>query len=341
LGEHAEVYRRIYLTAEAGARYIQYMNVASDHEQNSVSPEAEARRREILEAAGRVFARKAFHTTIAQVAAEAGVAVGTIYLYFKNREDLRLAVAEAKAERVLARPEATASLSAPSEVERLSNPQLLFGAELGTFLVEETSSRPKREAEARRREILEAAARVFARRGFHAATMAEVAAEAGVAVGSIYLYFNTKEQLYFSVVDEKAEELLSFLHAELGRAPTALGKLRRLVVGELEFFNRNREFLRIYVSTRSGLEWTLKDDFGEAVNRKYAAYLEMVTAIIKRGIDEGELRAAPPADLAYALVGMVNSLVFRWVAEDDPEPLGPKADWLVELFARAAGADGG
>jgi len=95
------------------------------------------------------------------------------------------------------------------------------------------------------------------------------------------------------------------------------------------------------LSTRSGLEWTLKHDFGEAVSRKYAAYLEMVTAIIRRGIDEGELRAAPPADLAYALVGMVNSLVFRWVAEDDPQPLGPKADWLVELMSRAAGADRG
>ena len=45
--------------------------------------------------------------------------------------------------------------------------------------------------------------------------------------------------------------------------------------------------------------------------------------------------------LAYALVGMVNSVVFKWGAEDDLKPLGPKADWLVELFWRAAGADGG
>jgi AcrR family transcriptional regulator len=317
------------------------MNYASVYEQDAARPEAEPRQREILEAAGRVFARQGFETTIAEVAAEAGVAVGTIYLYFKNKEELRLAVAEAKAERVLARPEATTSLSAPSEVKRLSNPQLLFGAELGTFLVEETPSRRKREAEARRREILEAAARVFARRGFHAATIAEVAAEAGAAVGSIYLYFNTKEDLYFSLVDDKVEELLSFLQAELARAPTALGKLRRLVVAELEFFDRNGEFLRIYLSTRSGPECTLKDDFRDSVSPGYAAYIEMVTAIIKRGIDGGELRAAPPADLAHALVGMVNSLVFRRVAGDTLEPLGPKADWLVELFWRGAGADRG
>jgi len=329
------------LDSGAPGMYIQFMNAHSIYEQGSARPGTEARRGEILEAAGRVFAREASHATMAQVAAEAGVAVGSIYLHFKKKEDLRLAVAEAKAERVLTGPEVTASLSAPSPVERLSNPQLLFGAELGTFLVEETPSRRKRAAEARRRVILEAAARVFARRGFHAATIAEVAAETGLAVGSIYLYFNTKEELYFSLVDEKAEELLSFLHAELAQAPTALGKLRRLVVAQLEFFNRNKEFFRIYFSTRNGLEWTLKDDFGEAVSRKYAAYIEMVTAIVKRGIEEGELRAAPPADLAHALVGMVNSLVFRWVAEDNLEPLGPKADWLVELFWRAAGADGG
>jgi hypothetical protein len=66
----------------------------------------------------------------------------------------------------------------------------------------------------------------------------------------------------------------------------------------------------------------------------------MVTAIIQRGIDEGELGAAPTTDLAHALVGMVNSVVFKWGAEDDLKPLGPKADWLVELFSRAAGAGG-
>jgi AcrR family transcriptional regulator len=316
------------------------MRRCSDSEHRRRRAGAEASRKEILEATGRVFAREGLETTVAQVAAEAGVAVGTIYLYFKNKEELRLAVAEAKAERVLAGTEATGSPSAPSEVERLSNPQLLFGAELGTFLIEETPSRRKREAEARRREILEAATRVFARRGFHAATTAEVAAEAGVAVGSIYLCFKTKEELYFSLVNEKAEELLSFLHAELARAPTALEKLRQLVVAELEFFNRNREFIRIYLSTRSGPEWTLKDDFGEAVSRKYEAYIEMVADILKRGIEEGELRAGPPADLAHALIGMLNSVVLRWVAEDDLEAVDPKAGWLVELFLRAAGADG-
>ena len=63
--------------------------------------------------------------------------------------------------------------------------------------------------------------------------------------------------------------------------------------------------------------------------------------LIKRGIDEGELRAAPPGDLAHVLIGMINSLVCMWVVDESPEPLIPKADWLVELFLRAAGADGG
>jgi hypothetical protein len=66
----------------------------------------------------------------------------------------------------------------------------------------------------------------------------------------------------------------------------------------------------------------------------------MVADILKRGIEEGELRAGPPADLAHALIGMLNSVVLRWVAEDDLEAVDPKAGWLVELFLRAAGADG-
>lgn len=301
----------------------------------------EAKRREILDAAAQVCTRESFGAaTMARVAAEAGVAVGTLYLYFKNKEELRLAVVESKAERVLASAGGAEYRPTSPEVERLSMSDTLVEAELETLFLHEPRSRREREVEARRREILEAAARVFARESFHPATIAQVAAEAGVAVGTMYLYFKSKEDLYFRLVEEKVEELLSHLRAESQRAPRALGKLRRIVVAELQFFARNREFFGFHFFTRSGLTSIPKGEFGEGVDRRYAAYLEMITDIIKQGIDEGELRAAPPADLAHVLIGMVNSVVGMWVVDDGQEPLTSKADWLVDFFSRAAAADG-
>ena len=302
----------------------------------------EAKRREIIDAAAQVYARESFDAaTMAKVAAEAGVAVGTFYLYFKDKEELRLAVVESKAERVLAGAGGAECQPASSEVERLSISGALVEAELETLFLHEPRRRREREARARRREILEAAARVVAREGFLPATMAQVAAEAGVAVGTLYLYFKRKEDLYYRLVEAEIEELLSHLRAEAQRAPRALGKLHRIVVAELQFFTRNREFFAVRFFTQNGLVSVPKDKLGDGVDRQYSAYLEMITAIIKQGIDEGDLRAAPPADLAHVFAGMLNSMIGKCVIDDGQEALTAKADWLVAFFSRAAAADGG
>ena len=302
----------------------------------------ETKRREILDAAAQVYTREGFDAaTMAQVAAEAGVAVGTLYLYFKNDEDLRLAVVESKADKVLASGGVGDCRSTSSVVERLSMPDTLVEAEIETLFLHEPTSRRERDARTRRSEIIEGAARVFAREGFHSATMAQVASEVGVAVGTLYLYFKTKEDLFFHLVEEKLEELLSHLRAESHRASGAIEKLHCIVVAELQFFAHNREFFKIHFFTRSGLASVPTNEFGESVDRQHAAYLEMITTIIKQGIDEGELRAAAPADLARVLVGMVNSVVGRWVIDDCQESLTAKADWLIDFFSRAAAADRG
>jgi AcrR family transcriptional regulator len=278
---------------------------------------------------------------MAQVAAEAEVAVGTLYLYFKDKKELQLAVLESRAEWALAAAGEQECRPSSPDVGRLAMPDALVEMELETLFLPTPRSRRDRESGAKRREILDAAARVFARDGFHPTTMAQVAAEAEVAVGTLYLYFKTKENLYFSLVEEKVAELLFHLRAASLRCPTAREKLRSVVVAELQFFARNREFFRIHFFTRSGLASLSKDESGARVDRQHSAYLEIISAIIKQGIDDGDLRAAPCADLAQAFVGMLHSVVGKWVVGDDQESLTAKADWLLDFFFRAAAADGG
>ncbi len=312
------------------------MNVATGRSRGS-----QAKRREILDAAARVYAREnSDAVTMAQVAVEAGVAVGTLYLYFKDKDELRLAVVESKAARILGGFGGADVPSTLSEAEALFLPDGFVEAAPESSFFQEPQSRREREAAARRRGILEAASRVFAREGFHSATMAQVAAEAGVAVGTLYLYFRRKEDLYRSLVDEKVEELLSHLRAESQRAPRALGKLRRIVVAELQFFARNRDFFQIHFFTASGLVAGPKEAFGDGVDRQYDAFFDLITGIIRQGIDDGDLRDAPPADLACVLIGMVNSVVGKWLMDPGAQSLTAKADWLVQFFSRAAAADG-
>jgi len=170
----------------------QYMNVTSVYEPDSPKPEAE-RAEKILEAPAGLRPPGLRNHYRRGAAEPEWLSAPSTCTSRTRRAPLSDRRAKAKG---AGGPEATASPSAPSDVERLSNPQFAFWGGAWDVLGRRDSSRRKPEAEARRREILEAAVRVFARRGFHAATIAEVAAEAGVAVGSIYLCFKTKQELY-------------------------------------------------------------------------------------------------------------------------------------------------
>src|SRR5579871_1961322 len=91
-----------------------------------------------------------------------------------------------------------------------------------------SSARPVRGGDKRER-ILAAAVRVFARKGFHATRVSEVAKAAGVADGTIYLYFESKEHLLVSLFEDRVERLLAYLESELPRASSAAHRLQRIV----------------------------------------------------------------------------------------------------------------
>src|SRR5579859_3863643 len=77
----------------------------------------------------------------------------------------------------------------------------------------------------KRERILDAAVRVFASKGFHATRVSEVAKAAGVADGTIYLYFKSKDELLVSLFEDRLERLLAFLRTALPQEPTASAKL--------------------------------------------------------------------------------------------------------------------
>src|ERR1700690_1679391 len=89
-------------------------------------------------------------------------------------------------------------------------------------------AKPARGGDKRER-ILDAAVRVFAKKGFHATRVSEVAKAAGVADGTIYLYFKSKDELLVSLFEDRVERLLTFLQTELPRHATATDKLRHVI----------------------------------------------------------------------------------------------------------------
>jgi AcrR family transcriptional regulator len=198
-------------------------------------------------------------------------------------------------------------------------------------------NRKEREFQSRRAEILKAAEQLFATKGFYETTMAEIAEAAEFGTGTLYKFFEDKRSLYIATLEEKAEELFSFVRSEVSHVQGSINKLCRLVTAHLSFFEENREFFKIYIRDRYHFEWNMKDEFGEKVHVKYVSYISFVSEVIKEGIRGGEIKEVDPSELAHALTGMINSFIFQWVLKNaEEESLTAKGRTIVSLFLNGA-----
>ncbi len=196
----------------------------------------------------------------------------------------------------------------------------------------ERRSRKEREYWAHRGEILSAAEKVFAARGFFPTTMSDIARQAEFGTGTLYKYFKSKEELYFTLIDEKVEEINGLVNAELSQKNSAVERIKKVLRLQFEFFEQNRDFFRIYISERSRFEWTVKDDLGKGLHEKMVSYIDILSGVIRQGIKRGEFRPMDPKDLAHAFVGIVNSFVFEWLISRERYPLVSKLDIVLEIF---------
>src|SRR3954469_21658828 len=126
----------------------------------------------------------------------------------------------------------------------------------GRALPQRQTRRPGRSATLQAREtrandkrgrILDAAVKVFAERGFHTATVAGIARAAGVADGTIYLYFKGKDDLLLRLFDEKMTELLAEARSELSREANAPARLARFIQLHLSLVERNPDLAAVLI----------------------------------------------------------------------------------------------
>src|SRR5436190_18133424 len=96
--------------------------------------------------------------------------------------------------------------------------------------------------------ILEAARKVFANKGFHDATVDDVANAAGLAKGTVYLYYRSKQDVYLAALRFGISQMYAALVEEVKKAATTDAKLKSLIAAKLAYFDENRDFFKIYNS---------------------------------------------------------------------------------------------
>jgi len=199
----------------------------------------------------------------------------------------------------------------------------------------ERLKRREREYLIHKKQILSAAERVFGSKGFFESTMSEIAHEAEFGMGTLYKFFDSKEDLYFSVIEEKLEEINRLIKTELYRKASAIEKIRKTLELQFRFTEEDRHFFRIYISERSYLG-SFKEDLRKSIHDKMMAHIKFLASVMRRGIKEGEFKPLDPMDLAHGFIGIVNSFIFEWLVSPKPYPLISKINSVLEIFLKGA-----
>ena len=187
----------------------------------------------------------------------------------------------------------------------------------------------------KRRRILEAAVRVFAKKGYFAARVADVARRAGIADGTIYLYFRNKEDILVSLFDDVMKEHIARGREELRRTPGASAKLHALAARHLRLLGDNPDLAVVFQ-----VELRQSTRFMERFTASwFKDYLELLTTAIDEGQKDGSLRPELPKKvLAKALFGALDEMVTSWMLGRRNYDLAELAGPVVELFLRGAQA---
>ncbi len=183
----------------------------------------------------------------------------------------------------------------------------------------------------KRARILDAAIKVFAERGFHTATVAEIARAAGVADGTIYLYFKGKDDLLLRLFDEKMTELLAEAKSELNKERSAPARLSRFIQLHLALVERNPDLASVLI-----VELRQSAQFIKAADRaKLAAYVDLIAEVVKDGQEKGELlNGISPATVKRAVFGALDELALGWLVSGRRTSLKKTAAEVAEWMVR-------
>jgi AcrR family transcriptional regulator len=185
----------------------------------------------------------------------------------------------------------------------------------------------------RTQEILEAARRVMEGRGPETATMEEIAAAAGVAKGTIYLYFQSKDELIQALITQVGENMLADIEA-LVRAPGSPSeKIQQVASLLLDYLMRERALFPAYARDILRGGRGASKGYWRHLQEMEERFVDLVTRLFADGIESGQFIPANPRLLTFLLRGMVRAVGYFQMTEGQPGAVKEALPVLLTLFA--------
>jgi len=193
-----------------------------------------------------------------------------------------------------------------------------------------TMGRKEREYLRHRREIMDAALALFSSNGYHNVTMNQIAARAEFAVGTLYKFFANKESLYNALITEKLSEYLQEWESVVDWAADEISVIRASVEAHIRIFNRNLDYVRLYLSETKGASFSLRAGLEKEMKTKIRSMMQKVARVCEAGMEKGLFRRMNPIHMVLALDGIIDSFLMERL--ENPEAMPFEADQILDLF---------
>lgn len=187
--------------------------------------------------------------------------------------------------------------------------------------------------------MLGAAEKIMIRKGYHRATMQEIAAGAGCAAGTFYLYFKNKEVLLEAIIARHAEALFTAALIEMNKPGDPLEKVRRGALCHLEYLNRHKGFFRLFLTAIPVRQRALRMHLSPRVRARQDEYNRAELAVLRQAQKQGLIRKDIPAALLQEFMETVGiSITERFVFEKAKPSVKKQMDLFWGLITRGLGA---
>jgi AcrR family transcriptional regulator len=198
-------------------------------------------------------------------------------------------------------------------------------------------SRRSETPEVRRRQILRAARVILAQQSYHELVLDDVARRAGLAKGTLYLYFRDKFHLSCAVMDDLMESLEKNIDEIVSRPKlTPISKIRLTIHAMLTFFDQNKDFLL----QMSNLRPTAGAKKSFVMKERFDQHLAFLSRIVSEAVQSGDIRPHDPSVGAHLIIALVRMFMIRKVMSGG-KPLEGHTDDVLKLYMNGLGTQSG
>lgn len=199
----------------------------------------------------------------------------------------------------------------------------------------ETLSRREREKLRQRQDMLAGALDLFSEKGYHNVSVQEIAARSEFAIGTLYKFFNNKEDLYKSLVLEQADRFHETLTKAIEEGDDEIEKLQAYISAKGQVFRSNSAMIRLYFAETRGASFNIMAGLDSQIRDQHDEFLQKLAMVFDSGIKKNRFKKiSDPYHLAVCLESITNSFLFLWLEAPEQYPYPNDPNQILDILLK-------